>query len=186
MADAVRYAHIQHGAKSLDNGGSMFKPVSFKGLLHHSVYRAYSLLLGSKTGTWMLFLKERWRGESLLKSYVCLVHSFWPMANVNPYVCKRHALQQFPATKNAGGNELPICSQKQKKLHVSWYCQQTPKAFHVQHKYCINCNLIPYLVRSNVRWCWRKIKVEHRTMLWCDSCREETILRPRRRWNNNI
>jgi hypothetical protein len=45
------------------------------------------------------------------------------MANVNPYVCKRHAFQQVLATKNAGGNEMPVRSQKQnqkKKLHVSW------------------------------------------------------------------
>jgi len=51
MAHAVSYDHIWPGAKSLDNGVSMFKPVSFEGLLHHSVYRANSLLLGSKTGT---------------------------------------------------------------------------------------------------------------------------------------
>lgn len=58
------------------------------------------------------------------------------------------------------------------------------KTLHVQHKYCINCNLIPYSVHSNVCWCQLEIKMK-RTKQWCNSCREETILRPRRRWNNN-
>ena len=82
------YTHIRHGAKSFDIRGQHVQTPCVKGLLHQSVYRACSLLLRSKTGTWMLFLSERWRGESLLRCYIdCLVHSFWPMANVNPYVC---------------------------------------------------------------------------------------------------
>jgi len=66
MADTVRYVHIQHGAKSLDNGCSMFNRWVSRNIcttlyIVHAVYCS-----GQRQGLWMLFLSERWRGESLL------------------------------------------------------------------------------------------------------------------------
>ena len=142
----------------------------------HAVY-----CWGQRQGTWMLFLSERWRGESLLRSYtVCVVHSFWPMANVNPYVCKRHALKQILATKNARGNACKMSSEKQNRTASLVVVPANTQTLHVQHKYCINCNLMFF--KRNMRWRQRDIQIKL-TKLLCNSCREDTIVRPRHRWN---